>query len=682
MEALTFLLLGLTASSLIAALSLSVVVTYRASGVVNFAVGANAGFVAYAYWALTTKGVLFLGFPIPILPSGAEVPPWLALVVSLVLAAILGLLQYFLVYRFLREASVLARVVASSGVLLVLQASVILSFGTDTRSVPSAIPSGQISFGGGVALSSDRIAAVVFVIVAVVLLTLLYQKTRFGVRTRAAADCRKGALLVGIAPGPLDAVNWVLASVIAGAAAVFVTPVIGLQPNSMMLFTVPVLGAALLARFTSFWMAAVAGVAIGSLQALVTWTQGMDWFPRSGNAPIPGIKEALPFVIIAVILLLRGSSLPGRAAEGSPRLPRAPRPNHLVIRFGVGIVLALVVIVFAGPDWRQALSNSLIGIVLILSLVVVTGYLGSMTLAQVAIAGVAGFVLSKATQGWGWPGWAGVLIGLAAAIVVNLVVALPALRMRGIQLAIVTLAGAVAIQTLWFSNQEWGGGQDAAQVAPPEIFGIPLASADSFWNGDGLVPSPGFAFFLLVIVVLCAMGVVLLRRSRLGAQMLAVRGGEPAAASAGINVMLVKLIGFAIAGLLAGIAGVLYGYNFGLVTPGRFTDLLAISFLAIAFLGGITTVTGAVIAGMLVSQGIGMHLITTLFGIGSDFQLLIAGLAVLVTVILNPDGIAGYFRSRFAGRRRQRSSAAVLPTVADPHRERSHRQSVVEEGIS
>jgi branched-chain amino acid transport system permease protein len=394
---------------------------------------------------------------------------------------------------------------------------------------------------------------------------------------------------------------------------------------------------------------------IGILQVMVTWAQGAEWFPQAANAPIPGLKETLPFVIIAAILIFRGSNLPGRASEALPRLPRAPRPTRLLLRFGIGTALALAVIVLAPADYRQALANSLIGTIVILSLVVVTGYLGSVTLAQIAVAGVAGFVLSKATQAWGWPGWAGVAVALLTAVLVNVVIALPAIRMRGMQLAIITLAGAVAIQGLWFSNPEWGGGQTAANVDPPEIFGIPMGASNSFWLGDGAIPSPGFVLLILVVTLLCALGVVQLRRSTLGARMLGVRASESAAASVGIDVILVKLAAFAVAGLLAGVAGVLYGYNFGLVTSTRFTEFLAISFLAVAFLGGITTVTGAVIGGLLVSQGILMHLITSLFGISSDFQLLLAGLAVLVTVVTNPDGIAGFFRDRVARLRMPRT---------------------------
>ena len=132
--------------------------------------------------------------------------------------------------------------------------------------------------------------------------------------------------------------------------------------------------------------------------------------------------------------------------------------------------------------------------------------------------------------------------------------------------------------------------------------------------------------------------------------MLAVRANEAATAATGVNVAMVKFAAFAIAGAVAGVAGVLYGVNFGLVTANRFDEFAAITFLGIAFLGGITTVSGAVLGGLLVSQGFMMYTVTTLFGIGTDFQILLAGIAVVATVIGNPDGMAGVFRGVAAGR--------------------------------
>lgn len=667
-EILTFVVLGLAASCLIASLAVSLVLTFRASGVINFAVGANAAFVAYTYWDLTTRGRLFIGFEIPLTADATGLSPWVAFPVSLVVAATLGLLQYLLVYRFLRGASALAKVIASSGVLLVLQSAIVLNFSSDLRIVKPLVPATSVVLGS-LSIPLDRIIALAFTIVVAGVLTLVYQRTRFGITTRASSDNRKGALLVGIRPGRLEAINWTIASVLAGLLGILVTPLIGLQPESISLFIVPALSAVLLAGFSSFWIAVAGGVGIGTLQALVIYAQGQPWFPQVDNTPLPGVKEALPFVIIALVLFFRGRSLPDRLSETAPRLPRAPRPTYLWLRVGIGVALALTVILAAPFGWRQALANSLIGAIVCMSFVVVTGYLGQVSLAQMAVAGAAGFVLSKAGTELGLPFLLAALLGVVAATLASVIVALPALRMRGMQLAVITLAGAVAIQNLWFRNPEWGGGATAATVAPPSILGIELGSTNSFWNGDGTLPSPGSVLFLLLVAVVVGVMIATIRRSRLGARMLAVRANEAATAATGVNVAAVKFAAFAIAGAVAGVAGVLYGINFGLVTANRFDEFTAITFLGVAYLGGITTVTGAVIGGLLVSQGFMMHTVTTLFGIGSDFQTLVAGIAVVATVIGNPDGMAGVFRGvaarRLAWWRARRAAPRSTPAVKE-----------------
>lgn len=663
MELLTFVLLSFGGGALIATMALSLVLTFRASGVINFAAGATAAFVSYTYWDLTTRGRLFVGFEIPLTPDGSPVAPWVALPISLLVAAILGFAQWALVYRPLRDASALAKVVASAGVLLVLQSAIILVFGSSTVVVPSLLPSTSILVGQ-VPIPIDRVVIVLIALAGAAALSFVYRRTAFGVKTRAAADSRKGALLMGVRPGRLEAINWIVATVITGLVGILVAPLISLRPTAMSLFLVSALSAVLVAGFTSFWVAAIAGIAIGAVQGLITSAQGQPWFPIVDGTPLPGVAETVPFIVIAIVLFIRGRSLPDRLTADRPRLPRAPRPDRLLVRFGIAIALALVIIVFLPAGWRQALITSLIGAVVCMSIVVVTGYLGQVTLGQMAIVGVAGFVTSKVALSAGIVFPLGPLLAVLASTVVSLLIALPALRMRGMQLAVITLAGAVAIQALWFNNPDWGGGATAARVPAPELFGVKLGSSDSFWN-FGSVPSPGFAVFVLAITCIVAGVVVAIRRSRMGARMLAVRADEAAAASAGVDVARTKLFAFGLAGAIAGVAGVLYAYNFGEVTAARFDYFTAILFLATAYLGGITTVTGAVIGGLLMAQGLLMYTITTLFGISSDFQTLVAGIAVIATVIGNPDGIAGFFRDLFARRRARATRRATGPQAIE-----------------
>jgi branched-chain amino acid transport system permease protein len=268
------------------------------------------------------------------------------------------------------------------------------------------------------------------------------------------------------------------------------------------------------------------------------------------------------------------------------------------------------------------------------------------SIVQVALAGVAGFTVSKLAvhAGIGFP--LGPLIGAMAATAVGLVTAVSALRVRGVNLAVVTLAAAVAIEAFVFANPTIGGGQSGAPVPSPHLFGINLGpTADFPINGDTL-PSPVFGMVCVLAVVVMGTLVASLRRSELGQRMLAVRSNERAAAAAGIDVRAVKLAGFGVSSFIAGVAGALYAYNFGSVTAGRFGIVTALGFVAFAYLGGITTVSGAVLGGMLVTEGLVIHAVNRWFGVPIAYQLLIAGLALILTIMFNPQGIAGALAAR------------------------------------
>ena len=254
------------------------------------------------------------------------------------------------------------------------------------------------------------------------------------------------------------------------------------------------------------------------------------------------------------------------------------------------------------------------------------------------------------------------LIGAVGATVCGLVVAVSALRVRGVSLAVVTLAAAVAIEQFVFLNTTWGGGSSSSPVPEPKIFGLDLGPYGSFRGLDDKVPSPVFGFFVLAVTLALGLLVANLRRSDLGQRMLAVRSNERAAAAAGINVRNVKLAAFGIASFIAGIAGALYGYNFSSVTVSRFSALTALSLIALAYVGGITMVSGAVFAGLISVEALFPYALEKWFGISGNWALLFGGAALIVTLFQNPDGVAGA-----AYRKRRLRSAGSAPRGATPH---------------
>jgi branched-chain amino acid transport system permease protein len=328
-------------------------------------------------------------------------------------------------------------------------------------------------------------------------------------------------------------------------------------------------------------------------------------------------------------------------------------------------------------NWRLAIINTLIGVVLCLSLVVVTGFVGQISLVQLTLAGCAGFALSKFAVEQHVPFPFSPLLAALVAAVIGALVAVPALRIRGVQLAIVTLAAAVAIDSVVFSNPAvlGGIGSNAATIDPPRLFGIKFGPADSYTFGDMKIPNPFFGVFCLIVTVGLALLVVALRRSKFGYRMLAVRSNERAAAAAGVNVAATKIIAFTIAAFIAGLGGVLSAYQFEGVSPVSYDALLSVALLAFAYMGGITSVTGAVIAGFLVTDGLVATALSDWFRVPSNYMILIGGLGLIVTAVLNPEGIAGGVGQTWRSVRRRLGRVRRTPAGggARPDQSRAHQ---------
>ena len=644
-----FVLLGLGPGALIAGLALSLVVAHRGSNVVNLATGAIAMLGAYVFYGLRTAGYLFLP-PIPFAGHGVQLgAPWPvipAFALALGVCVLTGILFDVVVLRRLRGSSPLAKLLGSLGLLLVLQAIAVLRFGTSGQVAPSALPGWTDNtvhiFGVGVPVSTFALAGIV--VCAAAVLAVAYRFMRFGLATRAAAEDETKATMVGLSPNGLSLANTILASILAGGLGVLAASQSQLDPITIPLAVVPALGAALLARFTSFGIAAAAGLGMGIIESLVTYASSRPWFPTSNGVPIPGVPAVIFFLIIIVAMYWRGSRLPQRGVLVERRLPSAPQAKRVLPSAALSFAACVVAFLLLPFDFRQALTNSLIGTVICLSLVVIIGFAGQVSLAQLALAGASGLVVSKLSVhlGIGFP--LGPALGACAATALGVFTGASALRVRGINLAIVTLAAAVAIQQFIFENPAIGGGLSGSRVRSPHLFSINLGPSAGFPINGGQFPSPVFGLVCAAVAVVLGMFVAALRRSPQGRQMLAVRSNERAAAAAGLDVRRVKLFAFAVSSFVAGIAGGLYAYDFGSVTTAQFGILPALAFVAFAYLGGITTVRGAAIAELLITDGVVVHAVNKWFGVPVAYQLLVAGLALIATIIGNPAGIADALR--------------------------------------
>jgi branched-chain amino acid transport system permease protein len=626
-EILLFVLLGLGSGALIAGIALGVVLSYRGSGVINLSVGGLAMLGGYAYWSLNTGKI-------------AALPTWACLVLSLLFVAVVGAVIEFVVWRPMRNAPPLAKLVASLGVLLVAQAAMLLAFGITQQPEPSVLPGNTVHLFGE-PIPVNRFILTGLVIVAAAVLATVYRWTRFGLATRAAAENEVAAMLGGLSPNTISLINSVVSALLAGALGILAASITELDPQTLPLQIIPALAAALLASFTSFGIACAASIGIGILYSLLEYASAQTWFPQSGGVALPGVTDLLAFVIIVAVLFWRGARIPARGELLERRLPEAPRPRHLprtaVTWFAVAAA-ALIVLPFG---FREALVNTLTGTLMALSLVVITGFVGQISVAQLSLAGAAGFTVSHMASNFGITFPVAALAGIAVALVIGVITAISAVRVRGISLAVVTLAAAVAIQNFGFTNSTWGGGLAGAPVPEPKWFGLDLGPDAAFRGLDGNKPSPVFGWVALVCCVLLCLGVGYVRRGRLGQRMLAVRSNERAAAAAAINPRTVKLAAFTIAAFIAGVAGVLYAYNFLSVSADSFDAVTALSLIAFAYAGGISLISGAVFAGLISAQALIPYALDKWFGLNGNWFLLFGGVILIFTLLRNPEGVAG-----------------------------------------
>jgi branched-chain amino acid transport system permease protein len=626
-EILLFIVLGLGSGALIAGISLGVVLTYRGSGIINLSVGAFAMLGGYAFWALTSGKIASL-------PTGAALP------IALLFVVACGALVEFAVFRPLRNSSPLSKMVSSLGVLLIAQSAMLLAFGTTPQPEPTILPtSGFIMFGSNVGWDLIILAAGVVVVTAV--LWAAYKWTRFGLATRAASENEAAAMLGGLNPVRISLANTLLSSLLAGALGILAAAVTQLDPETLPLQIIPALAAALIAGFTSFWGAAISAFVIGVLDSLIDYMSAQTWFPQSGGVALPGTKDLLVFLIIIGVLFWRGNRIPGRGELVERRLPEAPRPQHLWRTALICAVFGALLLIVFPFDFRQALVNTLIGAIMALSLVVITGYVGQISVIQLSLAGAAGFTVSHMAVNFGITFPAGAVIGIAVAVILGVITAFSAVRVRGVSLAVTTLAGAVAIETFGFTNTTWGGGTTGSPVPEPKFFGLDLGSQNGFRGIDGNVPSPVFGWVCLACCVLLAVWVGYIRRGKLGQQMLAIRSNERAASAAAINPRTVKLYAFTIAAFIAGVAGVLYAYDFGSVSQDRYDPFTALSLIAFAYAGGITLISGAVFAGLISAQALFPYALQDWFGLSGNWFLLFGGVVLIFTLLQNPTGVAG-----------------------------------------
>ena len=294
---LTFTLLGMGPGAIYGLIGIAIVAVHRGSGVINFAAGAMAMASAFLYYSLQHDA----GFP------GA-----LAAVIAVIAGAVLGMVVYLVALRPLEKESTLVQMIATLGIMIILQQIASLVFGTDTRLVRSVLPISALHLGD-IAVGWDRLLMLIVAIVLTAIMTSYYRFTRTGLATTALAESRLSVVTLGFSPARLNTVTWTIGGALTGLAGILIAPVAGLSVTSLTLLVVEALAAALIGNMFSPWVTLGGAVLIGIAESLTT-----------GYVSVPGASEAIPLIAIAAVLILRGRRLPARGYVGSGFRPSAP----------------------------------------------------------------------------------------------------------------------------------------------------------------------------------------------------------------------------------------------------------------------------------------------------------------------------------------------------------------------
>jgi ABC-type branched-subunit amino acid transport system ATPase component/branched-subunit amino acid ABC-type transport system permease component len=610
MEILRFMLLGIGTGGVYAMLSQGLVLVYRGSGLLNFSQGAIAMVGAFAYYECTSEHGL---------------PLWVGVVVALVICGVLGALIHILVLRQMQRSSALSRVIATLGITIALQAGAYLRYGHDPHQVKSIIPLKTVHvFSKQLGVGVNVLSIFGIGLVLTIVLTIVYKRTAFGRITTAVAEKQRVAATLGHSPDLVASVNWALGAVIAGLGGILISPILFLEPTQLVLLVLPAMAAALLGGFSSFPITFVVAIALGIAQSLIgRYVSQVGW------------ASAAPFILVVVVLIWRGQVLPLR----SHVLDRLPKVGSGRIRWGLLLVIYVVgtyITITSNLDWALAMITTLSLAVICVSIVVVTGYAGQLSLAQSVIAGVGALIAAK-TAGH-VPFLVSLLIGAAGAMAAGILVGIPALRTRGVTLAIATLGLGSALISLVLTNTSYTNGQGGIAVTNQKIFG---------WSIDPLFKSNRYAFVAFTVLVLVCIGVANLRRGATGRRLIALRSNERAAASLGLQSSALKAYAFVLAAGIAGVGGVLYAFAQPTVvfdgTTDNFSVFASILILAMTVAGGVGTVGGALIGSLMLAGGIVSQLLNGWSSI-NDYLPLIGGIGLVLVLMQGPDGLFEYNR--------------------------------------
>ena len=637
-EYLALALGGLPLGAMYALQAMGIVIVFKTSRVFTFATGAVGLTAAYAAsWLNVTH----------------HVPIVLAVVLATLLGVVIGIAMERLTIRGVRGA--INQTIVTLGWLIALQGLIGMIFNTQTGRVGAQVfPSTTLIriTPLGIAYGVDQVAVFLIALGLALGLGLFFRRTAIGTAMRAVADNPEAARLLGLRVSTVTLLAWGIGGGISALAGILITPLLSsLDTITLIIFTIQALAAALVGRLESLPLTFVGGLALGALQPVV----GHAF--RSLN--LQGLDELTALVVILVALVLRKRSGRGDIGGGGlvPAKPLAASSVRVAKAAAFGVALtALVLPLVGGTTFHIDLALVFIWSLAVLSIVLLTGVVGQVSVCQAVFMGMGAYGAAIAVS-HGIPFLVALVVGGVFAAVTAMLVGLPAMRLAPLELAIATLSLAFAADTFLYLFRPLTSNSISRILPRPGFANVNI--------GHIAAGHRNYVWLTAALFFLGALIVINVRTGRIGAALTALRSSEAATSAMGFSVVSVKLRGFALSGFLAGVAG---GAFAGLneVASGKSFDFTrSIFLLAFAVIAGVGSVPGALLGGVILT------LSTTSFGSGSSLasgfntSLITCATGVLLIAVLRfaPDGVTG-LASTAVSRAKRRSSIAPEPAVA------------------
>ena len=611
-----FVVIGIFSGSVYALASMGVVLTYKTAGVFNFAYGALSMFCAYTYWQLHDAWHLTAWVSLPLLLA--------------VVAPLLGLV-FERLFRPLAGASAEVQIVVSLGMLAFFQAAAPLLYGTEDRPLEGVFPRSTFLVGS-LHVGWDQLGTLLVAGSLGGALWWLLRRTRFGTATRAVVDNGDLATMMGVNVHTVRRGAWVVSSVFAALVGVLLSPTQGLDVYVLTTVVIYAFAPAVLGRLTSMPLAFGGALVLGVVVSVLS-----RW---GSSGTVADLEASIPYLALFVLLVVLGPWLkepgvPARAAApAGEEVPhdatsapaatrRRSRSPRRMMGAGAGAAVALAApLVVSGPRLSD-LTAAAVYVLIALTLVVLTGWAGQVSLAQFSFVGIGAFTAGHLAGSHGQHFLVAALAGMALALPFALIVGWVSLRLQGLYLALATMAFALLMDGLVFNRPGLTGGLTGMTVARPRLFGLSFAGATALYE------------LVVVTVTIFALGALALFRGPVGRRLQILRDSPVAASTLGVNLTVAKLVTFAACGVVAALGGALYGAVQQSITPTDFSFGASLELLLLVVLGGRAVISGAVIAGAVYAVQV-VHLFPIPNTVIRYIPLAVA--AGVIGLATNPDG--------------------------------------------